>query len=48
MLYYSIDHSDPDCDSNFTVIVVSVNMLGAGEPATIIFLNNVLSHSIGK
>ena len=48
MLYYSIDHSDPDCDSNFTVTVVSVNILGAGEPATITFYNDVLSHCIGK
>ena len=46
MLYYSIDHPDPD--SNFTVTVVSANMLGAGEPATITFCNDVLSHFIGN
>ena len=50
MLYYSIeDHPDPD--SNFTVTVVSVNVLGAGEPATITFSNDVLAHCkdcIGK
>ena len=50
MLYYSIeDH--PDSDSNFTVTVVSVNVLGAGEPATITFSNDVLAHCkdcIGK
>ena len=50
MLYYSIeDH--PDSDSNFTVTVISVNALGAGEPATITFSNDVLAHCkdcIGK
>ena len=46
MLYYSIDHSDPD--SNCTVTVVSANVLGVGEPATITFCNDALSHCIGK
>ena len=31
MLYYSIDYPDPD--NNFTVIVVLINEVGAGEPA---------------
>ena len=30
MLYYSIDHPDPD--NKFTVTVVSINNVGAGEP----------------
>ena len=30
MLYYSIDHPDPD--NNFTVTVVPINKVGAGEP----------------
>ena len=32
MLYYSIDHPDPG--NNFTVTVVSINVIGAGEPFT--------------
>ena len=32
MLYYSIDHPDPD--NNFTVTVVPINKLGPGVPAT--------------
>ena len=31
MLYYSIDHPDPDI--NFTVTVVPINGAGPGEPA---------------
>ena len=31
MLYYSIDHPDPD--NNFTVTVVPINGAGPGEPA---------------
>ena len=31
MLYYSIDHPDPD--NNFTVTVVPINEAGAGEPS---------------
>ena len=49
-LCYSIEgHSDPE--SNFKITVVSVNVLGAGEPATITFCNDLLSHcydSIGE
>ena len=32
MLYYSIDHPDPD--NNFTVTVVPINRVGPGEDAT--------------
>ena len=32
MLYYSIDHPDPD--NNFTVTVVPINGAGPGEPAS--------------
>ena len=32
MLYYSIDHPDPD--NNFTVTVVPINEAGPGEPVT--------------
>ena len=35
MLYYSIDHPDPD--SNFTVTVVSINGAGPGQAALIVF-----------
>ena len=34
MLYYSIDHPDPD--NNFTVTVVPINVVGPGEPAEIV------------
>ena len=36
MLYYSIDHPDPD--NNFTVTVVPINGAGPGESADIIFV----------
>ena len=36
MLYYSIDHPDPD--NNFTVTVVPINGAGPGENVTKIFL----------
>ena len=39
MLYYSIDHPDPD--NNFTITVVPINGAGPGEPVThseIVFL----------
>ena len=36
MLYYSIDHPDPD--NNFTVTVVPINGAGPGEPAIIVFV----------
>ena len=41
MLYYSIDHPDPD--NNFTVTVVPINEAGPGEPSAIdtIFRPNV-------
>ena len=32
MLYYSIDHPDPD--NNFTITVVPINGAGPGEPVT--------------
>ena len=35
-LLYSIDHPDPE--NNFTVTVVPINEVGAGQPATHIFL----------
>ena len=35
MLYYSIDHPDPD--DNFTVTVVPINGAGPGENATTLF-----------
>ena len=35
MLYYSIDHPDPD--NNFTVTVVPINGAGPGEPVTTLF-----------
>ena len=35
MLYYSIDHPDPD--NNFTVTVVPINGAGPGEPAVELF-----------
>ena len=35
MLYYSIDHPDPD--NNFTVTVVPINGAGPGESADIVF-----------
>ena len=35
MLYYSIDHPDPD--NNFTVTVVPINRAGPGEDATTLF-----------
>ena len=35
MLYYSIDHPDPD--NNFTVTVVPINGAGPGEDATTLF-----------
>ena len=34
MLYYSIDHPDPD--NNFTVTVVPINGAGPGEGAVIV------------
>ena len=36
MLYYSIDHPDPD--NNFTVTVVPINGAGPGEDAVIMFV----------
>ena len=36
MLYYSIDHPDPD--NNFTVTVVPINGAGPGESAVIMFV----------
>ena len=36
MLYYSIDHPDPD--NNFTVTVVTINGAGPGEDAVIMFV----------
>ena len=36
MLYYSIDHPDPD--NNFTVTVVPINVAGPGESAVIVFV----------
>ena len=36
MLYYSIDHPDPD--NNFTVTVVPINGAGPGEYAVIMFV----------
>ena len=34
-LLYSIDHPDPE--NNFTVTVVPINEVGAGQPATLVF-----------
>ena len=34
-LLYSIDH--PDSENNFTVTVVPINEVGAGQPATLVF-----------
>ena len=46
MLYYSIeDHPDPVSKFTITVHIVSVNVLGAGEPAAITFCNDHLSQS---
>ena len=36
MLYYSIDHPDPD--NNFTVTVIPINRAGLGEDAVIMFV----------
>ena len=36
MLYYSIDHPDPD--NNFTVTVVPINGAGLGQVETKVFL----------
>ena len=36
MLYYSIDHPDPD--NNFTVTVVPINGAGPGESTDIVFV----------
>ena len=46
MLYYSIDHPDPD--NNFTVTVVPINIVGPGEPAvsTILITNIIPSRSL--
>ena len=41
MLYYSIDHPDPD--NNFTVTVVPINGAGPGEPSAI---NTILSQNV--
>ena len=38
MLYYSIDHPDPD--NNFTVTVIPVNVVGPGDNASIICEHN--------
>ena len=50
MLYYSIDHPDPD--NNFTVTVVPINIVGAGEPAvSTILITNIIpssSHSLSS
>ena len=35
MLYYSIDHPDPD--NNFTVTVVPINKAGLGEASSFVF-----------
>ena len=35
MLYYSIDHPDPD--NNFTVTVAPINVVGPGEDVTTFF-----------
>ena len=40
MLYYSIDHPDPD--NNFTVIVVPINEAGPGD------VTEMFSFSFGK
>ena len=34
-LLYSIDHSDPE--NNFTITVVPINEVGAGQPAMLVF-----------
>ena len=46
MLYYYIDHPDPD--NNFTVTVVPINIVGPGEPAvsTILITNIIPSSSL--
>ena len=36
MLYYSINHSDPD--NNFTITIVSINGGGVGQPAVSTFI----------
>ena len=44
MLYYSIDHPDPD--NNLTVTVIPINIVGAGEPAvSIILITNIIPSS---
>ena len=44
MLYYSIDHPDPD--NNFTVTVVPINGAGPGEGATTLFFGEHNSYTI--
>ena len=39
MLYYSIDHPDPD--NNFTVTVVPTNEAGPGENTSVMFLSEL-------
>ena len=41
MLYYSIDHPDPD--NKFTVTVVPINGAGPGEPSAV---NTILSQNV--
>ena len=40
MLYYSIDHPDPD--NNFTVTVIPTNKAGPGENASVMFFSELI------
>ena len=44
MLYYSIDHPDPD--NNFTVTVVPINGAGPGEKAPFLFKFGAVMHVV--
>ena len=44
-LLYSIDHPDPD-ENNFTVTVVPINEVGAGQPATHLLFNIGIGGSV--
>ena len=44
MLYYSIDHPDPD--NNFTVTVVPINGAGPGKKATFSFKFGAVMHVV--
>ena len=46
MLYYSIDHPDPD--NNFTVTVVPINGAGPGEDTSVIFQFSAFTYNDTK